>query len=94
MKVALKDRQNVGRSPADCQFYQEQAKKLQVKEKEERDLANYYLTQPRMHGKQYPTPYENHEGLTGYYHQAGTQALEKADQQLKTAEPAHTSNLQ
>jgi len=47
-----------------------------------------------MHGKQYPIPYENHEGLTDSYHQAGTQALEKADQQLKMAEPAHTSNLQ
>ncbi len=46
------------------------------------------------YGKQYPTPYENHEGLADYYHQAGTQALEKADQQLKMAEPAHTSNLQ
>ena len=46
------------------------------------------------YGKQYPTPYENHEGLADYYLQAGTQALEKADQRLKMAEPAHTSNLQ
>ena len=91
MKVALKDRQNVGRSPADCQLLPGAGEKAKSNGKEERDLANYYLTQPRMHGKQYPTPYENHEGLTGYYHQAGSQALEKADQQLKTAEPAHTS---
>ena len=94
MKVALKTAKTSEDHQRIANYYQEQAKKLQVKEKEERDLANYYLTQPRMHGKQYPIPYENHEGLTDYYHQAGTQALEKADQQLKMAEPAHTSNLQ
>ncbi|MCU1315357.1 MAG: hypothetical protein JWN63_679 [Candidatus Acidoferrum typicum] len=75
-------------------YYQEQAKKLQTKEKEERDLANYYLTHPSMYGKQYPTPYENHKGLADYYHLAGTQALEKANQQLKMSEPADMSQLQ
>src|SRR6266850_4757120 len=74
-------------------YYQEQAKKLQVRENEERDLANYYLTHPSMYGKQYPTPYQNHKGLADYYHQAGAEALEKADQQLKMAEPAHATNL-
>ena len=31
-------------------YYQEQAKKLQIKEKEQRDLANYYLAHPSMYG--------------------------------------------
>jgi hypothetical protein len=94
LEVALK----TAKTPEDHQriaaYYQEQAKKLEAKEKEERDLANYYLTHPSMYGKQYPAPYENHKGLAEYYHQAGTQALEKADQQLKMAEPAHASSLQ
>ncbi len=94
LEVALK----TAKTPEDHQriaaYYQEQAKKLQAKEKEERDLANYYLTHPSMYGKQYPTPYENHKGLADYYHQAGAQALEKADQQLKMAEQGHASNLQ
>ena len=94
LEVALK----TAKTPEDHQriaaYYQEQAKKLQAKEKEERHLANYYLTHPSMYGKQYPTPYENHKGLADYYHQAGAQALEKADQQLKMAEQGHASNLQ
>jgi uncharacterized membrane protein YvbJ len=94
LDIALK----TAKTPEDRQriatYYQEQAKKLQVKENEERDLANYYLTHPSMYGKQYPTPDQNHKGLAAYYHQAGAQALEKADRQLKMAEPAHASNLQ
>jgi hypothetical protein len=94
LEVALK----TAKTPEDHQriaaYDQEQAKKLQAKEKEERELANYYLTHPSMYGKQYPTPYENHKGLADYYHQAGAQALEKADQQLKMAEPEHPGNLQ
>jgi hypothetical protein len=94
LNVALKS----AKTPEDRQriatYYQEQAKKLQVKENEERDLANYYLTHPSMYGKQYPTPYQNHKGLADYYHQAAARALEKADQQLKMVEPAHATNLQ
>jgi hypothetical protein len=94
LDIALK----TAKTPEDRQriatYYQEQARKLQVKENEERDLANYYLTHPSMYGKQYPTPDQNHKGLADYYHQAGAQALEKADRQLKMAEPAHASNLQ
>ena len=94
LKVALKTAKTSEDHQRIANYYQEQAKKLQVKEKEERDLANYYLTHPSMYGKQYPTPYENHKGLADYYQQSSTQALEKADQQLKIAEPAHTSNFQ
>src|SRR6267143_3100753 len=94
LEVALKTAKTSEDHQRIAAYYQEQAKKLQAKEKEERDLANYYLTHPSMYGKQYPTPYENHKGLADYYHQAGTRALEKADQQLKMAEPAQSSNLQ
>ena len=94
LDVALKTAKTSEDHERIAAYYQEQAKKLQIKEKEERDLANYYLTHPSMYGKQYPTPYQNHKGLADYYHQAGTQALEKADQQLKMAEPAHATNLQ
>src|SRR6266851_9615604 len=92
--VALKTAKTSEDHKRIADYYQEQAKKLGAKEKEERDLGNYYLTHPSMYGKQYPTPYENHKGLADYYHQAGAQALEKADQQLKMAEQGHASNLQ
>jgi hypothetical protein len=94
LDVALKTAKTSEDHQRIATYYQEQAKKLQAKEKEERDLANYYLTHPSMYGKQYPTPYENHKGLADYYQQAGAQALEKADQQLKMAEQGHASNLQ
>src|SRR5882724_11185510 len=83
LKVALKTAKTSEDHQRIANYYKEQAKKLQVKEKEERDLANYYLRHSSMYGKQYPTPYENHKGLADYYHQARTQALEKADQQVK-----------
>jgi uncharacterized membrane protein YvbJ len=94
LDIALKTAKTAEDRQRIATYYQEQAKKLQVKENEERDLANYYLTHPSMYGKQYPTPDQNHKGLADYYHQAGAQALEKADRQLKMAEPAHASNLQ
>src|SRR5713226_2135851 len=94
LEVALKTAKNQEYHQRIAAYYQEQAKKLQAQEKEERDLANYYLAHPSMYGKQYPTPYENHKGLADYYHQAVARALEKADQQLKMVEPAHATNLQ
>jgi len=94
LEVALKTAKTSEDHKRIADYYQEQAKKLQVKEKEERDLANYYLTHPSMYGKIYPTPYVNHKGLADYYHQAEAQAQEKADQQVKMAEAANTSNLQ
>src|SRR5882724_826006 len=74
-------------------YYQQKAQKLQDKEKQEQQLADYFAAHPSMYGKQYPMPYQNHKGLSDYYHQAGAEALEKADQQLKMAEPAHATNL-
>jgi hypothetical protein len=94
LEVALKSAKTAEDHQSIAAYYQEQANKLQVKANEERDLANYYLTHPSMYGKQYPTPYQNHKGLADYYRQAGVQALGKADQQLKMAEPAHATELQ
>ena len=94
LKVARKTAKTSEDHQRIANYYQEQAKKLQVKERKGRaGLANYCLTHPSMYGKQYPTPCES-QGSRRLYHQAGTQALEKADQQVKMGEPAHTSNLQ
>ena len=46
LKVALKTAKTSEDHQRIANYYQEQAKKLQVKEKEELDLANYYLTHP------------------------------------------------
>jgi hypothetical protein len=51
LKVALKTAKTSEDHQRIANYYQEQAKKLQVKEKEERDSANYYLTHPSMYGK-------------------------------------------
>lgn len=74
-------------------YYQEKARKLQAKEKEEKDLADYFATHPSMYGKQYPTPYDNHKWRAENYHREATEALQKASQQEEAAEslsvPAH-----
>jgi len=46
LKVALRAAKTSEDHQRIANYYQEQAKKLEVKEKEERDLANYYLTHP------------------------------------------------
>ena len=74
-------------------YYQEKAQKLQAKEKEEKDLADYFATHPSMYGKQYPTPYENHKWRAENYHREASEALQKASQQQEAAEslsaPSH-----
>jgi len=74
-------------------YYQEKARKLQAKEKEEKDLADYFATHPSMYGKQYPTPYENHKWRAENFHREASEALQKASQQEEAAEslsaPAH-----
>jgi len=72
-------------------FYQERARKLQAKEKEERDLADYFATHPSMYGKQYPTPYENHKWRADNYHRQASEALQKASLQDDTAESISAS---
>ena len=74
-------------------YYEEKARNLHAKEKEEKDLADYFATHPSMYGKQYPTPYENHQWRAENYHREANEALQKASQQEETAEslsaPAH-----
>jgi hypothetical protein len=83
LKAALKSAKTTEDHQRIAAYYQEQAQKLRAKEKEEQDLANYYLAHPSMYAKLYPTPYQNHKNMADYYHQSASQALEKADQQLK-----------
>ncbi len=74
-------------------YYQEKAQRLQAKEKEEKDLSDYFATHPSMYGKQYPTPYENHKWRAENYHREASEALQQASQQQEAAEslsaPAH-----
>ncbi len=74
-------------------YYQEKAQKLQAKEKEEKELADYFATHPSIYGKQYPTPYENHKWRTENYHREASDALREASQQEEAAEslsaPSH-----
>jgi hypothetical protein len=60
--------------------------KLENKEKQEQELADYFATHPSMYGKLYPTPYQNHKWLADYYHRAANGALQKAGQHQKAAE--------
>ncbi len=73
-------------------YYQQKAQKLQDKEKQEQQLADYFAAHPSMYGKQYPTPYQNHKGLSDYYHRAATEALKKATQHQEAAESLTTTS--
>ena len=72
-------------------YYQGEAQKLHDKEKEQQGLADYFLAHPSMYGKIYPTPYQNHKGQAEYYHQAASEASEKAEQQQKMAMEAQSA---
>jgi hypothetical protein len=73
-------------------YYEEKAQKLQQKEKEEQDLANYFATHPSMYGKMYPTPYQNHKNLADYYHRAANIALQKAKEHRETSDSLSPSS--
>lgn len=73
-------------------YYQEKARKLQAKEKEEKELADYFATRPSMYGKQYPTPYENHKWRAGNYHREAGEALQRASQHQEAAESLSPSS--
>ena len=73
-------------------YYQQKAQKLQDKEKQEQQLADYFAAHPSMYGKQYPTAYQNHKGLSDYYHRAATEALKKATQHQEAAESLTTTS--
>ena len=84
--VALKNAKTSDDQRRIAAYYEEKARKLQQKEKEEQDLADWFATHPSMYGKIYPTPYENHKGLADYYRCAARIALQKAKEHRETAE--------
>jgi hypothetical protein len=86
LSVALKNAKTSDDHRRIAAYYEEKAQKLQQKEKEEQDLADYFATHPSMYGKIYPTPYQNHKGLADYYHRAAGIALQKAKEHQHAAE--------
>jgi hypothetical protein len=90
LNAALKSARTADDHKRIASYYREQAQKLQNKEREERELANYYSSHPTL-GKQYPTPYQNHKGLADYYQLRASEAAEKADLQIKLAREADIS---
>ena len=93
LKVARKTAKTSEDHQRIANYYQEQAKKLKVTERKSGIWRITVSRTPACTASKYPTPCES-QGSRRLYHQAGTQALEKADQRLKMGEPAHTSNLQ
>ena len=65
-------------------YYQSKAQTLLKKEKEERELANYYATHPSMYGKLYPTPYDNHKWRADSYQREANEAMKKASEQQES----------
>ena len=90
LNAALKSARTADDHKRIALYYREQAQKLQNKEKEEQELANYYLSHPTL-AKQYPTPYQNHNGLAVYYQLRATEAAKNADLHTKMAEEAAIS---
>jgi hypothetical protein len=86
LSVALKNAKTPDDHRRIAAYYEEKAQKLQQKEKEEHELADYFATHPSMYGKIYPTPYQNHKGLADYYHRAAGIALQKAKEHQHAAE--------
>jgi hypothetical protein len=86
LSVALKNAKTSDDHRRIAAYYEEKAQKLQQKEKEEQDLADYFAAHPSMYGKIYPTPYQNHKGLADYYHRAADIALQKAKEHQHAAE--------
>jgi len=83
------------KSPEDhhriADYYREKAEKLLKKEKEERELANYYAAHPSMYGKLYPTPYENHKWRADSYRREADAALLNASRQQQSAGPMESN---
>ena len=85
LKVALKTAKTSEDHQRIAEFYQEEARKLKGKEKEEQELADYYLAHPSIYGKMHPTPYHNHKDLAHYYQQASDHAATQAEEHQKLA---------
>src|SRR4029077_5489235 len=90
LNAALKSARTADDHKRIAMYYREQTQKLRSKEKEEQELANYYLSHPTL-AKQYPTPYQNHNGLAAYYQLRATEAAKNADLHTKMAGEAAIS---
>ncbi|MBZ5668269.1 MAG: hypothetical protein LAO04_00860 [Acidobacteriia bacterium] len=94
-KKELRSALKTARTPEDHQriaaYFQEEAKNLREKAKQEQDLANYYLEHANNYPKKYPTPYQNANQLADYYQWASDQALAKAAKHLEQAKEAERS---
>jgi len=86
LSVALKNAKTSDDHRRIAAYYEQKAQKLQQKEKEEQDMADYFATHPSMYGKIYPTPHLNHKGLADYYHRAAGITLQKAKEHREIAE--------
>ncbi len=86
LSVALKNAKTADDHRRIAAYYEEKAQKVQQKEKEEHDLADYFAAHPSIYGKMYPTPYENHKWRAENYHREASEALQKASQQEEAAE--------
>lgn len=86
LRLALKNAKTSDDHRRIAAYYEEKAQKLQQKEKEEQNLADYFATHPSMYGKIYPTPYQNHKGLAEYCHRAAGIALQKAKEHQDATE--------
>jgi len=91
LSAALKNVETAGDHRRIAAYYQQKAQKLQDKEKQEQELADYFAAHPSMYGKRYPTPYQNHKWVADYYHRAASEALQKATQHQEAAESLSTT---
>lgn len=69
-------------------YYEDQAKQLREKAKQEEELASYYQEHAISYPKKYPTPYQNAKHLANYYSWAADQAQQNAATQSKLAAEA------
>jgi hypothetical protein len=94
-KKELRSALKTARTPEDhrriAAYFQEEAKNLREKAKQEQDLANYYLEHANNYPKKYPTPYQNVKQFADYYQWASSQALAKAAKYLEQAKEAERS---
>ena len=94
-KKELRSALKTARTPEDhrriAAYFQEEARNLREKAKQEQDLANYSLEHANNYPKKYPTPYQNTKQLADYYQWASDQALAKATKHLEQAKEAERS---
>jgi hypothetical protein len=91
-KEELKSALKTAKTPEDhrriAAYFQEEAKHLREKAKQEQDTANYDSEHANNYPKKYPTPYQNAKHLADYYQYAADQALAKAEKHSELAKEA------